>query len=159
MAPRSALNLLATAYSSSSSASSSRVYVRTLATTSAPTPIAGPHKLPHLLSVLPSAGRHSLVRPEEGNPSELYLVTRSRLKFTNADPPVAAEPTADTKNKVAGAKVGTIQGTEPPQGGAEEARHTNPVDGGIVRAHGKAWGMIFKNGQSTRVRLSSHEHC
>ena len=107
--------------------------------------VAGPHRLPHLLSILPSAGRLALVRPTDGDPESFYLITRSHLRFTAKE--VQEEKAKKKKQAI------TMGGG----GNAEEKPklkvvNVNPMDGGVIKAHGRAHGMLFRHGEYDQVR-------
>lgn len=102
------------------------------------TRLAGPHRLPTLLSILPNNGRLAVVQPAQTKyPGQVYLVTRSHIKYTSVSPAV----TPEVENQRAGAKVAA---TQTPKTTVMEATH--PMEGGKLRAHGKVYAMEFFNG-------------
>lgn len=102
-------------------------------------------QLPTLLSSLPSNGKLALVRPSTYPPDSFYLVTRTRLRFSATPSLTTFSPdpaTAKGKEKEVVAEV------DP------------PVQAGGVKAHGKAWGMLFwKGGSNPLIPLLSLRVC
>jgi hypothetical protein len=80
-----------------------------------------------------------------------YLVTRSRLKFTTVEPkPVdpAKAAAATAAAAVADQPKETLEtGAAGSSAPGVVRRPSNPLEGGTVQAHGKAWGMLFRNGE------------
>lgn len=104
--------------------------------------IAGPHNLPTLLSTLPRHGQFSIVKPSNcKHPNRVFVVTRSKLKFSSISPAPAG---AQVEALKAGGKVSAIQ---------EEGKDkkvwvgANATEDGELRAHGKVWAMEFINGE------------
>jgi hypothetical protein len=116
-----------------------------------PKKIAGPAHLPRLLALLPKGGRRQLVQPLNSPPGVFYLVTRSRLKFTTVEPkPVdpAKAAAATAAAAVADQPKETLEtGAAGSSAPGVVRRPSNPLEGGTVQAHGKAWGMLFRNGE------------
>ncbi|KAK1924560.1 hypothetical protein DB88DRAFT_485928, partial [Papiliotrema laurentii] len=109
--------------------------------------IAGPHNLPTLLSTLPRHGQFSIVKPSNcKHPNRVFVVTRSKLKFSSISPAPAG---AQVEALKAGGKVSAIQ---------EEGKDkkvwvgANATEDGELRAHGKVWAMEFINGRLSKPR-------
>ena len=109
-------------------------------------------KLPHLLSSLPANGHHALVRPHCFPPTSFYLITRTRLRFRPTELPAATPPPVASEKPVtvvgAGTKAGVGAGTS---AGRErlkrEVKAVDVMQAGGLKAHGRAYGMLFWNGE------------
>ena len=114
---------------------------------SIPNPIAklaGPHKLPKLLSLLPRNGLYSIIQPSYGTSPNFYLVTRSKLRF-KAISPRAEDDKPFGRDNIPFGKLHAVPWKEVDP--MEEG-----VDQGEMRVFGGPYCMRFKNGESGRVR-------
>jgi len=108
-----------------------------------PLPRLGPPlQLPKLLASLPNLGELSVVKPSNcRNPSRVFLITRSKIRYTARKP--APQALADAAAK-AGAKVAATQAssgaTQWIEGGAMD-------DEAQIVARGKAWGLEIVDGE------------
>lgn len=106
--------------------------------------LGAPLRLPKLLASLPNLGELSVVKPSNcRNPSRVFLITRSKIRYTARKPaPKAAVEAAAAAQK--GAKVAATQvskeATQWIEGGAMD-------DEGEIVARGKAWGLEFVDGE------------
>ncbi|RSH95668.1 hypothetical protein EHS25_000760 [Saitozyma podzolica] len=92
------------------------------------------HPLPHLLSLLPRSGRSALVRPTTWPETSFYQITRTKLKF---------RPTGSASASASASASGST-----PSEGQESGAAMTGTEGGL-KAHGKAWGLMFWDGKYT----------
>ncbi|GFZ46450.1 hypothetical protein JCM24511_04697 [Saitozyma sp. JCM 24511] len=91
------------------------------------------HPLPHLLSLLPRSGRSALVRPTTWPETSFYQITRTKLKFRpTGSGASSSSASASGSTSSEGNESGATTGTE-----------------GSLKAHGKAWGLMFWDGKYT----------
>jgi len=123
--------------------------------------------LPKLLAGLPKHGRDQLVQPvswQTKYPNSFYKITRTKLRFRPIEEGGNSASIAASTDKGKAKEVardedefdedneddGDIFGSL-----AEEEDVTQQGDG---RPHGKAWGVLFWNGESERVNTSWEFH-